>query len=119
MKAQLLVLTSAALLLTAGAVQAAPHNPHQLFIERVSAQADARLADVGVALTNSPVRIRTSISGDRLGTVQVVQSSGDPNVDRAIEKSLRKMPVSQAPAELAGRQLVLTLGSPSAQVMAR
>ncbi len=111
MKAQLLLLTAAALLCLGSGVQAAPRTPNQVFIENVSAQAAARLVETGVSIP-AEVRVRASISGDRLGAVQVIQSSGDFARDVAIEKALTKMRVRQAPAELGGRQIVIKLGAP-------
>jgi hypothetical protein len=115
---KLLLLSVAGLFLATGGVAAAPDAQSQLFVAGVSAQADARLANAGVAVPAQTVKVRATLSGGRLSGVRVAQSSGDLATDRAVEATLRKMKVGQVPAALAGRDITLTLG-PSPYVQAK
>lgn len=112
MKATLVVLAAAGLLLGVEGVRAAPAGLNQIYVAGVSAQADARLANAGVDLPGRTVKARGTLSGDRLLGARVVESTGDLAVDRAVEDALRRMRTSPVPAELAGRDITLTLGEP-------
>ncbi len=96
---------------TAGAE---PNLVDRTYLASVAAQADARLANAGVQLPGA-LQVTGRISGERLSGVQFA-STGDVATDRAVDQALRKMPISQVPAELAGRTVTLTLGpSPTVQ----
>ena len=112
MKTALLVLGAATLLAGAEGVRAVPAAYSQAYVAAVSAQADARLANQGVAVPGGRARIRGVLSGDRLQGARVVETTGDLAADRAIEQSLRRLKVAPVPAELAGREVTLTLGAP-------
>lgn len=110
MKATLVVLAAAGLLLGVEGVRAAPASLNQIYVAGVSAQADARLANAGVALPGRTVKVRGTLSGDRLVGARVVESTGDLATDRAVEDALRRMRTSPVPPELSGREITLTLG---------
>jgi hypothetical protein len=110
MRAKLILLSAATLLLGAEAARAAPAAV-QTYIAGVSARADARLADVGAAVP-AGVKVRAVVSGDRLQSVRVAEGTGDLAADRAVEQALRRLKVETAPPELSGREVVLTLGVP-------
>lgn len=113
MKATLVVLAAAGLLLGVEGVRAAPASLHQIYLAGVSAQADAKLANAGVTLPGRTVKVRATLSGNRLVGARVVDSTGDLATDRAVEGALRRMRTSPIPAELSGRDVTLTLGDPS------
>ena len=85
------------------------------YLASVSAQADARLANAGVELPG-PLSVTGEVSGERLSGVRFA-STGDLVTDRAVDQTLRRMPITQVPAELAGRTVSLTL-SPAPIVQA-
>ncbi|WP_374469255.1 hypothetical protein [Phenylobacterium sp.] len=111
MRTKLLVLGVASLLLSVEGVRAAPAAFHQAYVASVSAQADAKLANSGVILPDGMVKVRGVLSGDRLQNVHLAESTGDLAADRAVEQALRRLKVAPVPAELAGRQVTLTLGA--------
>lgn len=113
MKATLVMLAAAGLLLGVEGVRAAPAGPNQIYLAGVSAQADAKLANAGVNLPGRTVRVRGTLSGGQLVGARVVESTGDLAVDRAVEDALRRMRTAPIPAELSGRDITLTLGEAS------
>jgi hypothetical protein len=112
MKAQLLMLSTAGLLLAAGASRAEPNPAIRDFLTGVAAQADARLSITCAALPGQTVRVRGAVSDGRLNGLRMAASTGDLNADQMILRSLRLMRVKDVPAELSGRELILTLRVP-------
>ena len=110
MKAQLLALSAAALLLASQA-HAAASAPVQHYLDDTRAAALQRLQSAGVDLSGQPAMIRAVVRSDgRLDGLRVVGTTGSRDKDDAIAEALRKMRGPDAPAELAGRELTLTLG---------
>lgn len=111
MKARLLMLSAAGLLL-ASAAQAAPAQDR--FVDQAKAQAHARLADRGVDLGGRTVAIRMAFGAERLASVGLARSSGSPELDSQAVAALRNLKTERPPTELVGRTLVVTLGEPAA-----
>ena len=88
--------------------RAEPNLIDRAYLASVAAQADARLANTGVELPG-PLKITAQLSGERLIGVRFA-STGDIVTDHAVDQALRRMPIAQVPAELAGRTVTLTLG---------
>lgn len=107
----LAALAAAGLMLSVGAVNAAPPAGYRLYVASVSAQAGARLANAGVTLPNGPVKVRGVLRDGQLDNVRLVQSTGDLNADRDIQQALRRLKVGETPADLSGREVILTLGA--------
>ena len=107
MNTNLLVLSAAGLLLATGGAHADPNVIDRAYLASVAAQADARLANGGVQLPGV-LRVTGELSGGRLSGVRF-KSTGDLATDDAVARALRKMPIAQAPAELSGRTVTLTL----------
>ncbi|MCR5877849.1 hypothetical protein [Phenylobacterium sp. J367] len=117
MKTALLVLGAATLLAGLEGARAAPSAYSQAYVAAVAAQADARLANAGVAIPGGRVKVQGTLSGDRLQNARLVASTGDLDADRAIEQSLRRLKVAPVPAELSGRDVVLSVSAlPAAPV---
>lgn len=108
MYTNLLVLSAAGLLLATGGAHAHPNAIDRAYLASVAAQADARLANTGVQLPGV-LKVTAELEERRLGGVRF-KSTGDPATDDAVARALRKMPIGQAPAELSGRTVTLTLG---------
>jgi len=120
MKAQLLVLSAAGLLLSAAPFSAcaAPADVER-YVAAASNDADARLADRGVALAGKTVTVRARIGLDRLNGAQVVQTSGSAELDDQVASALRNVKTAKAPPELVGREVTLTLGQPASTLATR
>jgi TonB family protein len=114
MKAQLFVLSAAALLL-ATAVQAAP-SASERYIESTRLEAQARLTERGVDVSGKPLALRIGVGADRLSAVSVAKSSGSPELDAQAVSALRRLKTGPAPSELIGRAVVLSLGEPGSAV---
>lgn len=110
MSTKLVVLAAASLLLSAEGVRAAPAAAYKLYVAGVAAQAEARLADAAVDLPTPTVQVRGVLRDNQFDNVRLVRSTGDLNADRAIQQALRRLKVDPTPADLAGREVVLTLG---------
>ena len=108
MNTNLLVLSAAGLLLATGGVRAEPNVIDRAYLATVAAQADARLANSGVQLPGV-LKVTGELSGQRLSGVRF-KSTGDFATDHAVDQVLRRMPIAQAPPELSGRTVTLTLG---------
>ena len=109
MKAQLLMLSAAALL--AGAATAAKAGPAEvrLYLDQAKARADAQLAAAGVSLPGD-LAVTLTVGGDgRLTGARVSHTSGSLEADQGAAAALRRLYVPDAPAELAGRKVTLTL----------
>lgn len=112
MKARLLMLSAAGLLL-ASAAQAAPLQ--QRFVDDTRTQAHARLAERGVDLGGRSIGLRLAFGAERLASVGLARSSGSPDLDTQAVAALRNLKTGRPPTELVGRTMVLTLGEPAAQ----
>lgn len=114
MKAQLLVLSAAGLLLAAAPLtaQAAPADV-QRYVQKAAGDAGERLTDKGVALGNRTVTVKARVGLDRLNGAQVVGSSGSAELDDQVATALRNVRTAKAPPELVGREVTLTLGQPA------
>ena len=112
MKAQLLVLSAAGLLLAANAHASPAHQ--QRFVDDTRAQAYARLADRGVDLAGKTLSVRLAFGGERVASVGVAKSSGSSELDAKAVAALRNLKTGRPPTELVGRVVVLTLGEPAA-----
>jgi TonB family protein len=110
MKAQLLMLSAAGLLL-ASAAQAAPPADVQQFLDSAHRAAVVRLEKAGVALAGRPLAVRATVDGaGRFNGLHVVRSSGSSDTDAQATAALRRMAVDGAPYALAGRDVTLTFG---------
>jgi hypothetical protein len=113
MRALLLSLSAAGLLLAAPTAHAATAPEVRRFLDDGAAAADARLAKAGVALAGRTADVRAVLGSDgRLMGLHVVRSSGSLETDSAIEKALNHMRVDGAPALLGGAQVTLSVGEP-------
>jgi TonB family protein len=113
MKAQLLMLSAAGLLM-ASAAHAAPASPTERFVDAAEATAAARLSEAGVPVS-AGLAVRVTVNADRrLTNVRVVRSSGSLETDAKAEVALRRLKVDLPPTELVGRQVTLALGEPTA-----
>ncbi|THD77262.1 MAG: TonB family protein [Phenylobacterium sp.] len=110
MKTQFLLLSAAALAMSATLAHARPDTQVQAFIDRVQSQADDRLADTGVKLGDRTVNVRASVDPDgRLWGVQVTRSSGSPDADDRIARALNSLRVTPTPDQLIGANVNLVL----------
>jgi TonB family protein len=112
MKTQLLGLTAAGLLLAATSA-AATTTPwqSQTYADRVQARADALLRAAGIDAQSQPVTVRARVNPDgHLAGVQVLHTSGSPEVDRAVADVLRKVLVADAPVGLLDGAVTLNVG---------
>lgn len=106
MKAQLLMLSAAALL-AASAPALAADREVQAFLDHAHAVADAKLVAAGVAPATD-IKVRGTITGDGLIMgLHVVGSSGSHDNDYAVERALKRLNVGQPPTGLSGAQLTL------------
>ncbi|MFN3512745.1 MAG: energy transducer TonB [Phenylobacterium sp.] len=109
MKAQLLGLSAAALLLAATA-HAAPSAQQQQFVDRVNAQAAERLQERGVDLSGHTLRVKVGVGADRVSSVRLVSTSGSPELDAQAVAALRHLRIASPSTEWVGREVTLTLG---------
>jgi hypothetical protein len=109
MKAQLIVLGAAGLLL-ASSVHAAPRSDVQQFLDAAHRQGVERLQEAGVALGGQGVSVQGRVEGSgRLSSVHVVKSSGSLDTDARATAALRRLnAASVAPPVLSGRDITLT-----------
>jgi TonB family protein len=118
MKTQLLGLTAAGLLLAATSA-AAVTTPWEskAAADRLHAKTDALLHAAGVDAQTPPISVRARISPDgHLIGVQVLHSSGSPEVDRAVADALRKALVTNAPIGLLNGAVTLNVGQGAGQL---
>lgn len=114
MKAQLLMLSAAGLLLAAPAAFATPDREVQAFVDHAQSAAQARLLAAGVGEPAAITKVRGVIGADgRLSGVHVVGASGSRETDFAVERALRRLDVGEPPTALIGAQLTLDLGPAS------
>jgi TonB family protein len=103
----------AAALLLASAATADVRNV-EAYLARAEAQAEQRLGQAGLDADRTPLQVRATVGGDgRLNGFRVVRSSGSLETDEKARKALHLLRVAAPPAELAGRQVTLTLGEAS------
>lgn len=123
MKAQLLVLSAAGLLLAAAplATASAASPAVARYVGETTSDAGARLSERGVDLGGRPLRIKVTVRADRLNNVRLAQSTGSAELDDQVVLALRNLRTDAVPPELLGRELTLTLGgaAPHAAVAIR
>jgi TonB family protein len=109
MKAQLLALSAAGLLLASSA-HAAPPSDVQQFLDAAHRLGVERLQDAGVALGGQSLAVQGRVEGSgRLTGVHVVKSSGSLDTDARVTAALRRLNVAAAaPVALSGRDITLT-----------
>lgn len=112
MKAQLLLLSAAGLMLSASAAYA-NSSASEHYVEAVRQAAQARLADKGVDVAGKPITVQLGVGADRISGVRIAKSSGSPDLDAQTLSALRGLKIGVAPAELVGRNLTLSLGEGS------
>jgi hypothetical protein len=113
MKAQLLML-SAAGLIVAGAAHSAEPPEVRRFLDGGRAVAEAQLAKAGVDLAGQTVAVRgVVVGGGRLNNLRVVRSTGSRDRDEAVAKALNRLRLEDPPLLLSGSQVTLTLGAPA------
>jgi TonB family protein len=112
MNTQLLGLTAAALLLAASASPAAATpTDSQRYADRLQAKTEALLLAAGVDAQSPPVSVRAQVRPDgHLTTVQVLHTSGSPQLDRTVAEVLRKVLVTDAPVGLLDGAVTLNVG---------
>lgn len=110
MKTQLLGLSAAVLLLAASAASATPSESQQ-YAARVQPRAEALLRDAGIGPQTQPVSVRAKVTPDgHLGAVEIVRTSGSPEIDRNVASVLRKVLVADAPIGLLNGAVTLNVG---------
>lgn len=113
MKAQLLVLSAAGMLLAAAPLSPALASADtDRFVAAATADAGERLAKRGVDLAGKSLVVRAHVGADRLSGARVVSTSGSAELDEQVEGALRNLRTEAAPVELLGRELTFTLGEP-------
>jgi len=113
MKTQLLGLGAAALLLAASAssAHAAAHSDPQRYADRLQAKTEALLLAAGVDAQSPPLSVRARVRPDgHLITVQVLRTSGSPQLDQTVAEVLRKVLVTDAPIGLLDGAVTLNVG---------
>ncbi|HLZ75320.1 TonB family protein [Phenylobacterium sp.] len=114
MKAQLLMLSAAGLLLAASAApSAALATPSQqlLMSAQVQTQVDRRLSAVGVDSASRPISVRATVAPDGHVTgVAVLQSSGAPEIDRKVATVLQRVLLANPPVGLLDGAVTLNVG---------
>ena len=115
MKAQLLVLSAAGLLLAGAPFSSASAAPVdvQRFMAAANADADQRLSDRGVTLGDKTLAVRARVGVGRLNGARVVGASGSAELDNQVAAALRNLRTDKAPPELVGREITLTLRQPA------
>ncbi|CAN7555950.1 hypothetical protein LJR164_003941 [Phenylobacterium sp. LjRoot164] len=115
MKAQLLMLSAAGLLLVAPLTSAlaAPADV-QTFVASATADAGERLAARNVDLGERSVAVRGRVHADRLSGLRIARSSGSAELDDQVVAALKNLRTDVAPVDVAGREITLTLGTPAA-----
>ncbi|MGZ6017789.1 MAG: TonB family protein [Phenylobacterium sp.] len=115
MKAQLLMLSAAGLLLAGSAAvpSAALATPseHLLLSSQVQTRADRMLSAVGVDSVSRPISVRATVAPDGHVTgVAVLQSSGSPDVDRKVATVLQRILLANPPVGLLDGAVTLNVG---------
>lgn len=113
MKTQLLALSAAALLLAASAAAAAPAESPELqqYANDLEPRAESLLRAAGIDPQGQPISVRAALRPDgHLKAVEVLRSSGSPEIDRAVAAVLRKTLMGVAPIGLLDGAVTLTVG---------
>jgi TonB family protein len=114
MKTQLLGLSAAAFLVAASAstsVSATALSESQQYLQRVQPKADALLRAAGIGPQSQAVSVRARVAPDgRLGRIEVLRTSGSPDVDRAVTEVLRRLMATNAPLGLLDGAVTLNVG---------
>jgi len=119
MKTSLLLAGVSAILFAATASHAAP-SESDLYAQRANAKAEKLLHAAGVDTHNQAVSVRASVAPDgRLMGLQVIRTSGSPDVDRAVAAVLRKVILTDAPTGLLDGAVTLNVGRELVQANAR
>ena len=116
MKSHIFPFVAAAVLVAVPAANAhaAPPVEVRQFLDQAAARAEAKLAHAGVRLDGQAVKVRATIGSDgRLNGLTVAESTGSRDSDAAVEAALKRLPIGAAPAQLAGRGVLLSLGQPT------
>ena len=110
MKTSLLLAGVSAILFAATASHAAPSESDQ-YAQRANARAEALLQAAGIDTRAQAVSVRASVAPDgRLTGLQVIRTSGSPEVDRAVTAVLRRIIVTDAPVGLLDGAVTLNVG---------
>ena len=82
-----------------------------MYAERVQAKTDALLRAAGIDEQSPQVSVRARINPDgHLAGVQVLHTSGSPELDRTVAEVLRKVLVADAPIGLLDGAVTLNVG---------
>jgi outer membrane biosynthesis protein TonB len=123
MKAQLLMLSAAGLLLAASAhpsaaasaatsASGAAPTELQLFTAQAEARADRLLIDAGIQADDPPVSVRANLASDGHVTgLDVVRSSGSRDIDRKVQAILQRVLLSNPPVGLINGAVTLNVGA--------
>lgn len=110
MKAQLLMLSAAGLVLAAGSAGAAERHVDR-YIERASQAATAQAQAAGVPLAGEPISVKATVGADgRLNGLRVVRSSGSLETDQQATRALRLLKVAGPPSQIVGADVTLKVG---------
>lgn len=110
MKNLFLSLGAASALLVAGAAHAQADSL-QTFVDRVQAQAQSEVTAAGVDPHNDAMAVTAYIGPEgQLRDLRVVSSSGSPNTDEDVARTLRQLRVSHVPADLLQAKLTIFIG---------
>lgn len=110
MKTSLLLAGVSAILFAATASHAAPSESDR-YAQRANARAEALLHAAGIDTQARAVSVRASVGPDgRLTGLRVLQSSGSPDVDRAVAAVLQKIVLTDAPVGLLEGAVTLNVG---------
>lgn len=121
MKAQLVMLSAAGLLLAAAPLSPALAGPADVerYVVATTAEAGERLTERSVDLSGRSLAIRGRVQADRLSGVRVVRSTGSAELDDQIVAALKNLRTEAAPVDLVGRELTLNLGETAAAIATR
>ena len=110
MKAQVFLLSAAALVFAASATWAAP-SESQRYADRAKADAQSLLRATPLDLRGQSVSVRAKVDLDgRLTGMEVVRSSGSRDTDVAVETVLKKVVVKDPLFGLTDGAVTLTVG---------
>ncbi|HEX4709100.1 TonB C-terminal domain-containing protein [Phenylobacterium sp.] len=110
MKTSLLLAGVSALLFGATTSHAAPSDTER-YEQRANARAQAMLHAAGIDTHAQAISVRANVSPDgRLTRLQVVRTSGSPDVDRAVARVLQKIVLTDSPVGLRDGAVTLNVG---------
>lgn len=121
MKAQLVMLSAASLLLAVAPQSSALAGPAdvQRYVSSTAAEAGERLTERSVDISGKTLAIQGRVQSDRLSGVRVVRSTGSAELDGQIVAALKNLRTEAAPVDLVGRELTLNLGQPGSAIATR